>query len=299
LVLVFATPCAFADWYPPRPIYDYEKAAGRDCSNPETPAADHGRCGPVDGPVFNSFVDTPSYGDERAFFDGRLADAAPNTNRNVIDVPNGGRDVTLRIYINNNANEDYGHRTTAVGTRVRVALPTGSARALRARASIAADNATPQEIEDTADLVSDVPFELEYVPGTARLLRGTDEYPLPDEIVDQDGTLIGEKDMNGIFPAGFNKAALVELTVRTVPTDISDSGARLPLAIGIAALLSGLVAFLYRARVAASDKGVLLLRRTRADPLLVQIVGGVVVAAIVAMIGLLIAGVTLVLKTLL
>jgi len=73
LVVVFFTlACcspAAAEFYPDRPVFDYQKRA-RDCASVTRPDTRRSRCGAVD-PVFNSFVNTPSYGDERAFLDAR------------------------------------------------------------------------------------------------------------------------------------------------------------------------------------------------------------------------------------
>ncbi len=282
---------AYAEWYPKRPIYDYEKFdpdRGGDCTAVENVAADHGRCGPIDGPVFNSFINTPEYGDERSFLDGRPTEStSAGSYKNVVYLESRERDATLRVYINNDANENFGHKTTASGTRVRVDLPQGASEALRARAQISADNATPAEVEDTVDLVAPHKFRVEYLPGSARLLRGNKSYALPGDIVTT-GTLVGNNDMNGIFPAGFEKAALIELRVKVVRVD--DAGlAWWLIIVGSAAGSVMLAALVYgRTRSLVAAQGSSAWQTISADPLATQIVGGVVAAGIGASIALLI-----------
>lgn len=151
-------------------------------------------CGAVD-PVFNSFVNTPSSGHERAFLDARLEkETQSGAYADPLDVGEpDGQLVVVRLYVNTGANEALGARSTAHGTRVQISLPTVSGRALRAVGRISADNATsPWQIPLT--FVSNQGFiELEYVPGVSVLVSDAtfvrDEKPLPDSLV-AEGTLI-------------------------------------------------------------------------------------------------------------
>lgn len=208
---------AQAEYYPPRPVYDYNKydPSAADCRDLNNPASDHGRCGPTDGPVFNSFVNTPSYGDERAFFDARRSDLTAsgsydNILQNVLD---GSKLVIMRVYVNNDANEYFGHKTAAQGTRVRVALPAGAGSALRARAYVIADNASPHLVEDTVDLTDGREFIVEYVPGSAKIYSGDDQAMVSDDIVTR-GALITNVGVEGLFAAGFERDAVVQFQVR-------------------------------------------------------------------------------------
>lgn len=203
---------AFESWstfYPDRPAYDYNNLTW-----------EYGRYGATGRrPVFNSYINTPSYGDERLFFDGRRGDQLPNTNFDPIkDITHGSKTAVLRIYVDNMAYvfSDDPYSSTAYGTRVRVYLPTATASVLRARAYIWASNA--DIVEDTVDLIGDQPFRVEYVPGSAELSRNNLRYELSDSIVEDDGALIGHSVMDGIFPAGnqFEYVALVKITVRII-----------------------------------------------------------------------------------
>jgi hypothetical protein len=203
---------SWSTFSPDRPVYDYNSLSW-----------DYGRYGAVDGrPTFNSFINTPTYGDERTFFDGRRGDQPINTNYDPVrDVTEGSKIAVLRIYVDNMAYVDSSnpYKSTAHGTRVRVYLPTASAKVLRARGYIWADNT--DMVEDTVDLISNDPFSVAYVPGSAVLQRHKYEYELSDSIVDEEGALIGHSIMDGIFPAGnqFEYTALVEVTVRVIRTE--------------------------------------------------------------------------------
>jgi hypothetical protein len=210
---------AVAGFYPGRPTYDYNKYAPHDpnCDNPSSPGFDHGRCGPTDGPVFNSFINVPSYGDERSFFDARRTDQPPNTNNDPLQNVTRSQELTLRVFIDNDANEYFGYKETALNTTVRVALPaqTLAGYDLRAVASVSASNANPETVGDTADFTDNRKFRVEYIPGSAKLLKGNHSTPISDEIVN-DGVLVSNNDDPGVFEPGFNKEALVELRVRVL-----------------------------------------------------------------------------------
>jgi hypothetical protein len=203
---------SWTTFYPDRPVYDYNSLS-----------YDHGRYGALDGrPVFNSFINTPSYGDERAFFDGRRNDHPTDTNYDpIIDVTDGSKTVVLRMYVDNMAYVDLDdpYRTIAKGARVRVHLPTATATVLRARGYIWADNA--DMVEDTVDLIGNEAFRVVYVPGSAVLQRHRYEYGLSDSIVEEEGALIGHSIMDGFLPAGnqFEYTALVKVMVRVITGD--------------------------------------------------------------------------------
>lgn len=212
---VVAIPFAVrAEYYPVRPVYDYNKAPLNGSTCVAVDNADHNRCGSLQGPVLNSFINTPSYGDERAFFDGRRSDQAANTNADQInDVTDGSKEVVLRTYVHNNANQNTNASGLGIarGTSVKISLPTDTAQVLRARSDITASNAAG--VEDTTDMVGTQQFSVSYIPGSAKLLRGTAQYNLSDNIVTI-GALIGDKTMDGNLPGCFDYAALVEIRVR-------------------------------------------------------------------------------------
>ncbi len=222
---IVAAPSIKAGFFPVRPTFDYNKYSGNnDCNDTSNIARDGGRCGSLDGPVFNSFVNTPSYGDERSFTDGRRTDQSVGSNVDTVrNVTEGSKQVVIRMYVHNNANQNTNASGKGVATnaRVKVELPTNADNALRAVGSISASNAST--VYDTVDMTADRNFKVNYVPGSAKLLRNNVAYPLSNDIVTGAGALIGDdSQMDGNFKGCFDYAALVELTVNIVPEASSD-----------------------------------------------------------------------------
>jgi|GEM_PF-525303 hypothetical protein len=217
-----------------RPTFDYNKGSdSSNCANPNDPGYDHGRCGSLNGPVLNSFVNTPYYGDERAFFDASLdnnttsfKDVLPNV------ASNGSSDneVILRTYIHNNGNQNLNGNGTdgisvAKGATIRITLPTGTEKNLRARSYLDISNpapGSPAEVTDTAELNDGQAFSISYVPGSAVIYNGAHQggAPINDSIVTT-GAPIGYQDMNGVLPGCFNYQAFVEIKVKINTPKIS------------------------------------------------------------------------------
>ncbi|MCA9346375.1 hypothetical protein KC960_02695 [Candidatus Saccharibacteria bacterium] len=206
---------AKAEFYPDRQPYDYNKPC-----NPND-ADIYDRCGSLTGPVFNSFINTPSYGDERAFVDARMSDqTAAGSFKNVLpDVNKGSKEVVIRLYIHNNANQSTNASGLGIAkdTKVKVALPTATANVLRARGYISASNASM--VEDTVDFTADGNFKLEYVPGSATLYDNDNfagGVTLSDDIVGN-GATIGSDQLDGNFKGCFDYEAVVQIKVKVVP----------------------------------------------------------------------------------
>lgn len=191
-------------WSPSRHVFDWHDNAER--------------LGSLVGPVLNSFVRTPGYGDERAFFDARRTDqSGRNIYRDPLRSPtDGSSTVVMRAYVHNGANPATNESGSGVSekTRIRIDLPTGSGTALRSRAYLESDNAVVRKVTDTIVFVDRVPFSIRYRPGSARLYNGAhgNGLPLPDDIVSV-GTLIGYSSLDGRLPGGFEHHAFVEIVV--------------------------------------------------------------------------------------
>ncbi len=203
---------AHAEYYPARTPFDYNKP----CDATDTDIYD--RCGSLTGPVFDSFINTPSYGDERAFLDARRSDqTAAGSYKNVLpDVNKGSKEVVLRIYIHNNANQSTNESGLGIahGAKVRVALPTATAQVERARAYISADNVAV--VEDTVDFTGTQDFNVEYIPGSAKLFDNDNfaaGVTLDDSIVTS-GAPIGSDALDGNFKGCFEFEAVVQLHVK-------------------------------------------------------------------------------------
>lgn len=199
---------AVAEFYPNRPVFDYNDPAQR--------------VGSMDGPVFNSFINTPSYGDERAFLDARRSDqTAAGSYKNVLsDVTGGSKEVVVRMYIHNNANQSTNASGVGIArdTKVRIALPSAEAASLRARGYISASNAAM--VEDTVDFVDTKAFKVEYVPGSAIIYNNgpLNGAQLSDSIV-TDGAPIGYDALNGNLPGCFEYEAVVQIRVKVIPKE--------------------------------------------------------------------------------
>jgi uncharacterized repeat protein (TIGR01451 family) len=216
--LIAAVPVAMgvvAEYYPSRTPYDYNKPCNPNDSDK------YDRCGSLEGPVFNSFINTPSYGDERAFLDARRSDqTASGSYKNVLDdVTDGSKEVVVRMYIHNNANESTNASGLGVAknTKVRVSVPTAAGNSLRARGYISADNAAL--VEDTVDFVDDKKFKVEFIPGSARLFDNDNfknGVKLSNSIVTT-GATIGSDSLNGELKGCFEYEAIVQVRLKVTP----------------------------------------------------------------------------------
>ncbi len=204
------TGAAYAGFSPAdRPVFDW--------NNPSD------RKGSIAGPVFNSFVNTPDYGDERAFFDAS-GTAEDGTYKDVLPYVTQDEDgiITLRTYVHNNANQTTNDGVgVAKNTKVRIDLPTGTDTMLRMRSYISASNASPVEVSDTTELVDTKSFSIEYVPGSAKIFNGNHKngLALSDSIVTT-GATIGSDQLNGDYLGCFEYASTVEIQVKINKADI-------------------------------------------------------------------------------
>lgn len=205
-------PLAHAEYYPARTPFDYSKPC-----NPND-ADIYDRCGSLTGPVFNSFINTPSYGDERAFLDARRSDqTAAGSYKNVLaNVNEGSKEVVIRMYVHNNANQSTNESGLGIArnTKVRVDLPESTGQVARARGYISADNAAM--VEDTVDFTGTEDFSMAYVPGSA-ILYDNDNFSggtaLNDSIVTT-GAPIGTDSLNGNLKGCFEFEVIVQLKVK-------------------------------------------------------------------------------------
>jgi uncharacterized repeat protein (TIGR01451 family) len=197
-----------AGYGPNRPVFDWNNPAQR--------------VGSLNGPVFNSFINTPTYGDERAFVDAK--DSANTNTGGFADVVTvePGKDYTIRQYIHNNANQDTNAdgKGVAKDVNVRFKVLPGQANGNEVTGYISASNVAagyPGTVYDTTKLKNDnQAFELEYVPGSARIENNAHPFPgvaLPDSITTDAGAKVGYDQMNGDFPGCFQYTAIVTIKV--------------------------------------------------------------------------------------
>ncbi len=212
-----AAKMAVAEFYPNRTPYDYSKPCNPNDDNK------YDRCGSLEGPVFNSFINTPSYGDERAFVDARRSDQTTgDVYKNVLpNVTEGSKEIVVRMYVHNNANQSTNEsgKGIARNSKVRVFVPTATSQALRARGYISADNAAT--VEDTVDFTANKPFNVAYVPGSAKLYDNDNfksGVKLADTIVTT-GAPIGSDKLDGNMKGCFEYEAVVEVKLKVTPKE--------------------------------------------------------------------------------
>jgi uncharacterized repeat protein (TIGR01451 family) len=202
-------------WYPNRPTFTMQN--------------------PAPYVTFNSITDNPDYGDERTFFDGKdAANTASGGFAGKVNVKDG-EEVLLRVYVHNDASSnlngaDFTGEGVAHGAKVRIALPTATAGALRANAYINATNAKPGEVADSLDFGGATPFSVSYVPGSAVMYTNAvpTGFKLSDSIVTS-GAAIGYKGANGTIPGCLEYSGIVTIKVKVnVPTFKMEKRVALP-----------------------------------------------------------------------
>lgn len=215
-----------------RVIYDFSNPAQRE--------------GAYDAPRFNSYINTNVYGDERAFLDAKEC-AAANDSCYTQGQPGGykdqqpvepGKEYIIRAYVHNIANPSInnvdrnndGHPDgIARNTRIRLEMPDGIANGFTMQARISADNAIPQMVYDTVDLKnSNTLFDIEYVPGSARIYNAAHPgnasgggLALSDNIMGANGVLIGDDQMDGLYPGCFEYSSFVVIRVKVKAQNVS------------------------------------------------------------------------------
>ncbi len=204
LVLGLVPLVASAGWGPDRPIKDWNKPADRTGFNHV---------------VFNSFIHTPYYGEEPAFYDAKNANIThPGGFADKVNVK-PGETLLLRTYVHNNANQSLNAsgKGVAKNTQVRVFLPTAQASSLRSISYISADNAAPKTVVDTVDFTGNTAFALQYVPGSARAVTNgrPSGYKVADSIVTS-GAKVGYRGPDGTVPGCFQYTMVVTLKVKVV-----------------------------------------------------------------------------------
>jgi uncharacterized repeat protein (TIGR01451 family) len=183
----------------------------------------------TDTPVFNSFTNTPVYGDERTFFDGKTTDFTTNGGyRDSVDV-NGKSEVLVRVYVHNNADPSKNGTSllgagVATNAKVKVTLPTTNGRSAVANAFISADNAAPKEVFDSMDFVTSGAsgFSLEYEKGSAKIYNNASltGRPVDDSIVTT-GAAIGYDKNDGRVPGCFQYASYITLKLKVHASQVT------------------------------------------------------------------------------
>ncbi len=223
VVAIVAIPAmVMAGFGPDRPTYDWNKYnPNLSCTDPSQA---FGRCGSIDGPVFNSFINTPSYGDERNFT--RIAEVVPGQSPTEADFREtstavAGKTYWVRTFVHNDANQNLNGAnndgiSVAKDVSVRVQIADGTANGVDVMSFVNSSNAKQTKIWDTATLANaNQKFAVNYVPGSASLYNGVHAsgLALSDNIVSAAGTPIGYNAMDGTLPGCFDFSAYVYVKV--------------------------------------------------------------------------------------
>jgi hypothetical protein len=169
-------------------------------------------------PVFNSYTNAPRYGDERNFLNAVAAAAVSSVPfENNLRVARG-EEVLLRVYYDNDGDARAAPRpggSTARGSRLAVLLPYARRTSLVLAANIIASNTVPHTIGDTVTLYSTAPFNVVYVPASARLWNRAHPLGLrlPNSLLSGGGALIGYQEMNGTITGCFCQSGYITLRV--------------------------------------------------------------------------------------
>lgn len=163
-------------WGPDRKTYTMEQPAGH--------------------VVFNSITNNPNYGDEREFVTIQDVTAGNQLTNTATLIP--GHEYKVQIYVHNNAasNLNASGVGIATGTTVRAALPASVNGSETVDGFVAATNATPNEVWDSADLKSTGKVDLEFVNGSAMLHTNYQQTKLSDSVITT-GVKVGDKDLSG------------------------------------------------------------------------------------------------------
>lgn len=172
--------------------------------------------------VFNS-ISNSVIGDEKNFVgarkcilreDGTGEEATKETiwKANEIQVEDGGI-YFIRLYVHNN--NPNGEDAVAENTKVRFNVPVTSGKEVQVRGYITSTNAAPTEYLDHVSFVSDIPFHLKYIHGSALLESNVGDFTLSDDIVEakKGGVLIGYDKLDGRIPGCYQYDSYVSIKV--------------------------------------------------------------------------------------
>ena len=174
-------------------------------------------------PVFNSFTDNPTIGDERDFVRiGEITKEKTDLVNEVEIVP--GHQYLVYIYFHNNASAEYNLEDyDRVGIARAVRLASSFTKIITpgekgtVTATITADNTDPLAVWDEAYYTTtSSKVYLHYVDGSAKIYDSwqTDGNVLPDSLFSVEGTLLGLSGLNGVVPGGVDYHGIVSYVIQ-------------------------------------------------------------------------------------
>ncbi len=189
---------AFAAFGPDRPTFNCGSITGV--------------CGGPGHVQFNSFTNTPQYGDERNFLTIRQVGGAYSDSVKLV----AGQEYEVRAYVHNNADPAQTsdpEKLNAKNTTLKVDMPSEVNGSTNIRGHISASNATPGTIFDDTNVTSDGKVKVSVVPGSARIAsKGAVNGAILGDVTK--GTLLGYDSLNGLIPGCFHYIADVTFKVK-------------------------------------------------------------------------------------
>jgi len=175
--------------------------------------------------AFNS-IRNSTIGDEKNFVGARENTGVNAGKNNVwcideIKVQHSAEYI-VRLYVHGSNN--YGTDSIASNVKVAFNIPTETAKCVKVTGFIFANHAHPNQYWSSVAFVSDIPFRLEYIYGSALLENNgvgkNGGVKLSDEIVTKaaanHGTFIGHNQLDGRVPTGYQYANYITIRVKAV-----------------------------------------------------------------------------------
>jgi hypothetical protein len=163
--------------------------------------------------LFNSVRDNPNLGDERSFYSIKDARDVDGLWKKQVVVEKG-HTYLIRIHVRNDA-ADAGARAT--GTSVMVNLPTCTGTSIATNAWVKSNDAFPNELWDGLSMLSDVPFNVAYVDGSAAIYNNSRNSPFrltSTDFLELEGQKIGFDIMDGVMSPGYANVVYLVFEVR-------------------------------------------------------------------------------------
>ena len=153
-------------------------------------------------------------GNEKNFVAAKVAGENGNQwNADTITVEDG-QTYTICLYINNDNPNGKNALAVAKDVNATVSLPTTVNDEMYVVGYIEASNSDALRYWDTVKLISEEPFYLEYIKGSAKYTnykKGTIQ--IDDEVIAKGGVQLGYDNLNGIIPGGYNYSSILTIDV--------------------------------------------------------------------------------------
>lgn len=182
--------------------------------------------GALDGIFAFNSIRNSTIGDEKNFVGVREnvgVNAGRNNVWNISEVKvEHDAEYIVRLYVH--GSNKYGTDSIASNVKVAFNIPTETGRRIKITGFLYANNAHPNKYWSSVDFVSDIPFHLCYIYGSALIENNgvgkNGGRQLSDEIVTKansnNGTLIGYDQLDGRLPTSYQYASYITIRVKAV-----------------------------------------------------------------------------------